>query len=72
MTEAERMEEGMRMFQIFAARMFEKRVYDAYLERQSQRHQEDLLAALLNEENSKKAREEKKAKEAQRKKDKKK
>ncbi|EIW68662.1 hypothetical protein TREMEDRAFT_74127 [Tremella mesenterica DSM 1558] len=72
LTEHERMEEGMRMFQIFAARMFEKRVYDAYLERQSRRHQEDLLAALEDEENSKKAKEEKKAKEAQKKKEKKK
>ena len=30
MTEAERMEEGRRMFQIFAARMFEQRVLAAY------------------------------------------
>lgn len=33
MTEAERMEEGRRMFQIFAARMFEQRVLTAYREK---------------------------------------
>lgn len=35
MTEAERMEEGRRMFQIFAARMFEQRVLTAYREKVS-------------------------------------
>lgn len=33
MTETERMEEGRRMFQIFAARMFEQRVLTAYREK---------------------------------------
>ena len=33
MTEEQRMEEGRRMFQIFAARMFEQRVLTAYKEK---------------------------------------
>src|SRR4051794_22148536 len=33
MTEEQRMEEGRRMFQIFAARMFEQRVLTAYREK---------------------------------------
>jgi hypothetical protein len=33
MTEEQRMEEGRRMFQIFAARMFEQRVLSAYREK---------------------------------------
>jgi hypothetical protein len=33
MTEEQRMEESRRMFQIFAARMFEQRVYTAYKEK---------------------------------------
>lgn len=32
-TEEQRMEEGRRMFQIFAARMFEQRVLNAYREK---------------------------------------
>jgi hypothetical protein len=35
MTEEQRMEEGRRMFQIFAARMFEQRVLSAYREKVS-------------------------------------
>jgi hypothetical protein len=33
MTEEQRMEEGRRMFQIFAAKMFEQRVLTAYREK---------------------------------------
>lgn len=33
MTEEQRMEEGRRMFQIFAAKMFEQRVLQAYREK---------------------------------------
>lgn len=33
LTEEQRMEEGRRMFQIFAARMFEQRVLQAYREK---------------------------------------
>lgn len=71
-TEAERMEEGKRMFQIFAARLFEQRVLQAYREKVAKQREEQLLRELEEEEDSKKAKEEKKAKEAQKKKDKKK
>lgn len=72
MTEAERMEEGKRMFQICAARMFEQRVHQAYKEKVAKQREEQLLRELDEEEDSKRAKEEKKAKEAQKKKDKKK
>ncbi|KIR54499.1 stress response protein NST1 [Cryptococcus gattii Ru294] len=72
MTEKERAEEGKRMFQIFAARMFEQRVLQAYRERVAKQREEQLLRELEEEEDSKRAKEEKKAKEAQKKKDKKK
>ncbi|WVN88889.1 uncharacterized protein L203_104104 [Cryptococcus depauperatus CBS 7841] len=72
LTEKERAEEGKRMFQIFAARMFEQRVLQAYRERVAKQREEQLLRELEEEEDSKRAKEEKKAKEAQKKKDKKK
>ncbi|WVQ76675.1 hypothetical protein IAR50_006349 [Cryptococcus sp. DSM 104548] len=72
MTEGQRAEEGKRMFQIFAARMFEQRVLQAYRERVAKQREEQLLRELEEEEDSKKAKEEKKQKEAQKKKDKKK
>ena len=46
MTEEQRMEEGRRMFQIFAARMFEQRVLAAYRERVAQERQNKLLEEL--------------------------
>jgi hypothetical protein len=46
MTETQRMEEGRRMFQIFAARMFEQRVLDAY----RQKRAADRAALLIQEE----------------------
>lgn len=45
MTESQRMEEGRRMFQIFAARMFEQRVLDAYRKKRS----EDRARLLIEE-----------------------
>ncbi|WRT65149.1 uncharacterized protein IL334_002091 [Kwoniella shivajii] len=72
LTEAEKMEEGKRMFQIFAARMFEQRVLQAYRETVAKQREIQLLRELEEEEDTKRAREEKKAKEAQKKKDKKK
>jgi hypothetical protein len=66
------MEEGRRMFQIFAARMFEQRVLQAYRERVAQERQLQLLRELEEEDNAEKEREAKKAKENQKKKDKKK
>ena len=71
MTEEQRMEEGRRMFQIFAARMFEQRVLTAYREKVSRERQEKLLEELAEESRLDTQREAKKAKEAQKKKDKK-
>ena len=71
MTEEQRMEEGRRMFQIFAARMFEQRVLTAYREKVARERQEKLLEELAEESRLDTQREAKKAKEAQKKKDKK-
>ncbi|KAK1926662.1 hypothetical protein DB88DRAFT_482611 [Papiliotrema laurentii] len=70
-SEAERMEEGKRMFQIFAARMFEQRVLQAYREKVAKQREEQLLRELEEEDDAKRQKEEKKAKESQKKKDKK-
>lgn len=51
MTEKQRMEEGRRMFQIFAARMFEQRVLTAYREKVGHQRQEMLLQELMEEHN---------------------
>ncbi|KAL4885061.1 salt tolerance down-regulator-domain-containing protein [Aspergillus karnatakaensis] len=72
MTEEQRMEEGRRMFQIFAARMFEQRVLTAYREKVAEQRQQKLLEELLEEENLNEQRNAKKAREAQKRKDKKK
>ena len=72
MTEEQRMEEGRRMFQIFAARMFEQRVLTAYREKVARERQEKLLEELADENRLDAEREAKKAKDAQKKKDKKK
>ncbi|RUS18779.1 hypothetical protein BC938DRAFT_475897 [Jimgerdemannia flammicorona] len=71
MTEEQRMEEGRRMFQIFAARMFEQRVLQAYREKVAQERQQRLLEELQEEERQKAEREAKKLKEKEKKKDKK-
>ncbi|KAL6718934.1 Stress response protein nst1 [Lecanora helva] len=71
MTEHERMKEGRRMFQIFAARMFEQRVLTAYREKVALERQKKLLEELDDESRVDAQREAKKAKEAQKKKDKK-
>lgn len=44
MTEEQRMQEGRRMFQIFAARMFEQRVVQAYKEKVAEERQQALIA----------------------------
>ena len=72
MTEEQRMEEGRRMFQLFAARMFEQRVLAAYREKVAKERQDKLLEELIEEKNLDAQREAKRAKEAQKKKDKKK
>ncbi|RDW86391.1 putative stress response protein Nst1 [Aspergillus mulundensis] len=71
MTEEQRMEEGRRMFQIFAARMFEQRVLTAYREKVAEQRQQKLIEELLEEENLNEQRNAKKAREAQKRKDKK-
>ncbi|OAG07819.1 uncharacterized protein CC84DRAFT_1113899 [Paraphaeosphaeria sporulosa] len=71
MTEEQRMEEGRRMFQIFAARMFEQRVLQAYREKVAKERQEQLLQELLEENQQQELKDAKKAKEAAKKKEKK-
>ncbi|KAJ4378165.1 Stress response protein nst1 [Neocucurbitaria cava] len=71
MTEEQRMEEGRRMFQIFAARMFEQRVLQAYREKVAAERQQRLLEELAEEDERKDQKEAKKAKEAQKRKEKK-
>ncbi|KAL7792164.1 salt tolerance down-regulator domain-containing protein [Trichoderma ceciliae] len=70
MTEEQRMEEGRRMFQIFAARMFEQRVLSAYKEKVAKERQEKLLEELEEESRAVDEQKAKKAKNAQKKKDK--
>ena len=71
MTEEQRMEEGRRMFQIFAARMFEQRVLTAYREKVAAERQQKLLEELEDESRLDAQREAKKAKDAEKKKNKK-
>ncbi|KAK2750981.1 Stress response protein nst1 [Myotisia sp. PD_48] len=71
MTEEQRMEEGRRMFQIFAARMFEQRVLTAYREKVARERQQRLIEELEEENRLGEEREARKAKEAQKKKDRK-
>ena len=70
MTEEQRMEEGRRMFQIFAARMFEQRVLNAYRQKVAEERQKKLIEELAEDEQLDAQREAKRAKEAQKKKDK--
>ncbi|KAI1326915.1 salt tolerance down-regulator-domain-containing protein [Xylariaceae sp. FL0255] len=70
MTEEQRMEEGRRMFQIFAARMFEQRVLTAYREKVAKERQEKLLEELAQEETQESQRKAKKAVVAQKRKEK--
>lgn len=70
LTEEQRMEEGRRMFQIFAARMFEQRVLSAYKEKVAKERQQKLLEELEDEIRQEDQQKAKKAKNAQKKKDK--
>jgi hypothetical protein len=70
MSEEQRMEEGRRMFQIFAARMFEQRVLTAYKEKVAKERQQKLLEELEEESRADSQKKAKKAKDAQKKKDK--
>ncbi|KAG2151084.1 salt tolerance down-regulator-domain-containing protein [Suillus bovinus] len=60
MTEEQKMEEGKRMFSIFAARMFEQRVLQAFREKVAQERQMQLLRELEDEDKLTKEREAKK------------
>lgn len=68
MTEEQRMEEGRRMFQIFAARMFEQRVLTAYRERVARERQQRLIEELEAESLADTQRDAKKARDAEKKK----
>ncbi|KAB5532737.1 salt tolerance down-regulator-domain-containing protein [Coniochaeta sp. 2T2.1] len=70
MTDEQRMEEGRRMFQIFAARMFEQRVLTAYKEMVAKERQQKLIEEEDEEKNREEQRRAKKAKDAQKRKDK--
>lgn len=70
MTEEQRMEEGRRMFQIFAARMFEQRVLTAYKKKVSEERTQRLLEELEEENKAKSEKQAKKARDAQKKKEK--
>ncbi|KAF4996149.1 hypothetical protein FGRMN_4641, partial [Fusarium graminum] len=70
LTEEQRMEEGRRMFQIFAARMFEQRVLSAYKEKVAKERQQRLLEEIEAESRESELKKAKKAKDAQKKKDK--
>ncbi|KPI34327.1 Stress response protein nst1 [Cyphellophora attinorum] len=72
MTEEQRMEEGRRMFQIFAARMFEQRVLTAWKEKVSAERTQALINELDNDKELEAQREAKKARDAAKKKEKKK
>lgn len=72
LTEEHRMQEGRRMFQIFAARMFEQRVLTAYKEKVAAERQQKLLDELEDDAKLQAQREAKKQRDAQKKKDKKK
>lgn len=71
MTEEQRMEEGRRMFQIFAARMFEQRVLTAYREKVALERQSKLLEELEEEDKAKSQKDAKRARDAEKKKNKK-
>lgn len=72
LTDEQRMQEGRRMFQIFAARMFEQRVLNAYREKVAAERQRKLLEELDDETKLQEQREAKRQRDAQKKKDKKK
>ncbi|KAK1831815.1 salt tolerance down-regulator-domain-containing protein [Podospora conica] len=70
MTEDQRMEEGRRMFQIFAARMFEQRVLNAYRKRVADERSAQFIKELNDEELLEKQRQEKRLKDAQKRREK--
>lgn len=69
MTDQQRMEEGRRMFQIFAARMFEQRVLSAYKKKLATERTEKLLQELDDEKRQEEERKAQKASKAAKKRD---
>ncbi|KAI8090182.1 salt tolerance down-regulator-domain-containing protein [Gilbertella persicaria] len=69
-TEEQRMEEGRKMFQVFAARMFEQRVLNAYREKVAQDRQRRLIEELEEEDRQRQERELKKQQDKEKKRDK--
>lgn len=67
----QKMEDGRKMFQVFAARMFEQRVLAAYREKVAQDRQKRLIEELEEEEKQRMERELKKQRDKEKKKDKK-
>ncbi|CAG8500897.1 5473_t:CDS:10 [Ambispora gerdemannii] len=67
MTDEQRMKESKQMFQIFAAKMFEQRVLNAYKEKVAQERQKKFLEELEEENRLKEEREQKKLKEKEKK-----
>lgn len=65
------MEEGRKMFQVFAARMFEQRVLTAYREKVAQDRQKRLIEELEEEDRQRQERELKKQQDKEKKRDKK-
>lgn len=68
-SDQQRMEEGRRMFQIFAAKMFEQRVLVAYREKAASDRAAKLLQELDEEENQKKMKEEAKVRKVEKEKE---
>lgn len=64
------MEEGRKMFQVFAARMFEQRVFTAYREKVAQDRQKCLIEELEEEERQRQEKELKKQQDKEKKRDK--
>ncbi len=62
------MAEGRRMFQIFAAKMFEQRVLSAYREKVAQERQRKLLEEIEEEERLKELKDQEKERKKQQKK----
>ncbi|KAK5169710.1 Stress response protein nst1 [Saxophila tyrrhenica] len=72
LTEEQRVQEGRRMFQIFAARMFEQRVLNAYKDKVARERQQKLLEELEDEGKLEAEKEAKKQRDAEKKRAKKK
>ncbi|KAG1465670.1 hypothetical protein G6F46_001352 [Rhizopus delemar] len=68
-TEEQKIEQGKKMFQVFAARMFEQRVMQAYREKVAQDRQRRLIEELEEEDRLRQERELKKLREREKKKE---